>query len=289
MNPNTVTGDTTRQIVVENILTFEIEDRFHVDSPNMEPMNVRSRIIPILIHLLDRLDSQKVRATFFILGWVARKFPEVVALIDSRGYEVASHGFTHGDVRRMPIEKFAVEIARARQLLEDIIQKPVIGYKASSAFLGRDYLAHYRAMAEAGYHYDCSLFPDCSRMDALKPFSMAVDDQRTIKVIPQSAIRKMGVNVRFGEKSRILPTWFSVNSIRNLNGNGYQAMVNMKLWELDINLAQSSRREYFNYSTYGNLSLAEQKLMRILEEFRFTSCAQALGLSNGKIGKITAY
>jgi len=86
-----------------------------VENPDIEPADVRSRIIPLIMHLLDLLDDQKAKATFFVLGWVARKFPEVVALIDSRGNEIASHGFTHGDIRRMPIERFKTELVRSRK------------------------------------------------------------------------------------------------------------------------------------------------------------------------------
>ncbi len=101
--------------ILDNILTFEVEDRFHVENPDMELPDARSRIIPLIMHLLDMLDDQKARATFFVLGWVARKFPEVVALIDSRGNEVASHGFTHGDIRRMSPEEFRNELVRSKE------------------------------------------------------------------------------------------------------------------------------------------------------------------------------
>ncbi len=191
--------------VLDNMLTFEIEDRFHVENPDMEPPDARSRIIPLLIHLLDTLDKQKAHATFFILGWVARKFPEVVALIDSRGNEVASHGFTHGDIRKMPSDKIKSELERSREILEDIIGKPVYGYKATCPYLSRDNLSLYRLIAEAGYRYDSSLLADSPRMESLKPFPITISDGRSIIAIPQSARRKLGVVFRFGENIRILP------------------------------------------------------------------------------------
>ena len=123
---------------MKNILTFEVEDRFHVESPNTEVFGLKSRIIPILIHLLDFLDEQKAKATFFILGWVAKRFPEIAALIDYRGQEVANHGFSHGDIRKMSVEKLKRELEESKTLLEDIISKPVLGYKSASKFLGKE-------------------------------------------------------------------------------------------------------------------------------------------------------
>jgi polysaccharide deacetylase family protein (PEP-CTERM system associated) len=269
--------------IMDNMLTFEIEDRFHVENPDMESSEVRSRIIPLLIHLLDLLDNQKAHATFFILGWVARKFPEVVALIDSRGNEIASHGLTHGDVRKMPPEQFKSELERSRTMLEEIIQKPVYGYKAASPYLCRDQLSHYHLIAEAGYRYDASLLADGPRLESLKPFPIAVNDGRSIIAIPHSTRRKWGVAFRFGENLRILPGWFGINSIKSLNKKGYPAMVNMKLWEFDVHQPRSAGMDYFRFSQYGNLSLAEEKLTRLLDTFKFSSCAEVLRLT-GKNG-----
>ncbi|HBC46065.1 MAG TPA: hypothetical protein DCZ43_03365 [candidate division Zixibacteria bacterium] len=264
--------------IMDNMLTFEIEDRFHVENPNMEPPEARSRIIPLLIHLLDLLDNQKAHATFFVLGWVARRFPEVVALIDSRGNEVASHGFTHGDVRKMSPAKFRSELNRSKAILEDIIGKPVYGYKASSPYLCRDHLSHYRLMAEAGYRYDSSLLADSPRMESLKPFQITVEDASSIIAIPQSTRRKWGVLFRFGENVRILPGWFGLNSIKSFNDKGYPAVVNMKLWELDKHQPRIAGMEYYRFSQYGNLTLAEEKLNHLLDYFRFSSCAKYLEL-----------
>jgi polysaccharide deacetylase family protein (PEP-CTERM system associated) len=264
--------------VLDNILTFEVEDRFHVDNPDVEPADTKSRIIPLLLHLLDLLDEQKAKATFFVLGWVARKFPEVVSLIDSRGFEVGSHGFTHGDVRFMPKDKFESEIRRSKDILEEILGKPILGYKAPAPFLGRQHLPYFKIMANAGYRYDCSFLPENSKSESKKPFLVSVEPDKSIWAIPQSTNRRMGVMIRVGEYIRVLPGWFGLNSIKRLNEQGFPAMVNMKLWELDRYQARTPATELFKYSNFGNLSLAEEKLRHILDYFRFTSCSSQLKL-----------
>jgi polysaccharide deacetylase family protein (PEP-CTERM system associated) len=268
--------------IMDNMLTFEIEDRFDIENPELEPPEPNSGIIPLLIHILDLLDNQKAHATFFVLGRVARRFPEVVALIESRGNEVASHGFTHSDVRKMPSDKFKSELERSRALLESIIQKPVYGYKAASPYLCRDHLAHYQLIGKAGYRYDASLLADSPRMDGLRPFSMDIGEERSIIAIPHSTRRKWGVAFRFGENLRILPSWFVINSIKSLNRKGYPAMINMKLWEFDVHQPPSAGLGYFRFSEHGNLSLAEEKLTRLLDIFKFSSCAEVLGLTGGE-------
>jgi polysaccharide deacetylase family protein (PEP-CTERM system associated) len=262
--------------VLENILTFEVEDRFHVDSPEIEPVEVRSRIIPLLLRLLDLLDEQKARATFFVLGWVARKFPEVVTLLDARGHEIASHGFSHVDVRTMSQKMFETELWRSKALLEEILHKPLNGFKAAAPCLGNDHLHYYRIIAEAGYRYDCSFLPENSRIESTRPFSVTTETGKSMWVIPQTTRRQLGVMIRIGENMRVLPGWFGLSSIRRLNDAGFAAMVNLKLWELDMHHPRSAGKELFRYSEYGNMSLAEEKLRRILEYFRFTNCSEFL-------------
>jgi len=262
--------------ILDNILTFEVEDRFHVDIPDHEPVDARSRIIPLLIHLLDLLDSQKARATFFVLGWVARKFPEVVTLIDARGHEVASHGFSHSDVRSMPPSQFETELWRSRSLLEETLQKPVCGFKAAAASLGRDHLHYYKVIAEAGYRYDCSFLPANFRPESMRPFPVQTESGKSLFAIPQTVRRQMGVMIRVGENIRVLPGWYGLSSIKRLNDAGLPVMINMKLWELDTHHPRSAGKEVFKYSEFGNLSLAEEKLRRILEYFRFTTCSEIL-------------
>ena len=268
---------------LKNILTFEVEDRFHVENPDMEPLEVRSRIIPLLMHLLDLLDGQKAQATFFVLGWVARKFPEVVALIDTRGHEVASHGLSHGDIRHMPTNKFQDELQRSRAIIEEIIGKPVQGYKAATSNLGREHLALYRVIADAGYTYDCSMYADSPRIESQRPFAISTLSNKTVTVIPQSSTRILGVSIRFGENVRTLPSWLGFKTMKKLNDKGQKAMLNMKLWELDAYHPRSTGQEYFNYSEYGNLSLGEDKLRRLLEFFDFSSCSEALKHQDSRI------
>lgn len=263
---------------IKNILSFEVEDVFHAESHDIESIETKSRIIPNLIHLLDNLDEQKATATFFVLGPVAQKFPEVVALIDARGHEVASHGWSHGDIRKMSSEKLTGELERSRTILDDILQKPVFGFKAAGEYLGREHLSLYRQVAEAGYRYDCSLLSHGLPGKQNQPITVRFEEGGPIIAVPQSTVKKLGVSLRFSERLRLFPGWFVKRAIHSLNRRGYSAMISMKLWELDHHQRRPPGADYVNYSRYGNLNLAEEKLMRLLDIFEFASCAEVLGI-----------
>lgn len=274
-NQDSIGGDAG----VKNILSFEVEDIFHAESHDIESIETKSRIIPNLIHLLDHLDEQKAIATFFVLGWVSQRFPEVVALIDARGHEVASHGWYHGDIRKMSSEKLVIELERSRAILEEILQKPVFGFKAAGEYYGKEYLSLYRQVAEAGYRYDCSLLSHGLPGKQNQPLTVRFKEGGSIIAVPQSTVTKLGVSLQFSERLRLFPGWFVKRAIHSLNRNGYPAMINMKLWELDLHQRRPPTADYVNYSRYGNLNLAEEKLMRLLDIFEFASCAEVLKIT----------
>ena len=268
--------------MINNILTFEIEDKFNNDDPGQNDLIKKSRVIPNLIHLLDHLDQEKARATFFMLGTVARKFPEVAALIDSRGHEVASHGITHLPLKGMPLEKIEFELLKSKEELQEVIKKPVRGFKSADKYLARKELHIFKHIAEAGYNYDCSYFGHGSRIEINKISKIFTDKGNSLSIIPQSVRTELVFHIRFGEKVRAFPTWFVDSSIRKLNKNGQAAMINMKLWEIDKFHPRPAKSEYINFSTYGNIQFAEEKLKLLLASYKFVSCSEFLGLNDEK-------
>jgi len=178
---------------VKNILSFEVEDTFHADNPDYELDEVKSRIIPILIHLMSILDNQKARATFFVLGWVASRFPEIVSLLDSRGHEVACHGFSHKDISKMEPEKLKSEIRLSKETIENVLNKRIPGFRGACSPLGKEHLHILNEIAKAGFQYDCSTKAGTFAGKSSGPFDTRFKDGRSIKIIPQSAVKKWGL------------------------------------------------------------------------------------------------
>ena len=264
--------------VPANILSFEVEDRFHDGYRKIAPKDVRSRILPNLIHLLDLLDNQKTAATFFILGCVAEQFPEVVALIDARGHEVASHGYSHDYIEKIPPEKLADELTRSKTILEDVIQKQVLGFRPHQSFSRNTDPVIIETAARVGYSYFSGSLLKTRYLKPNRPVSTKTDDDSLIDIIPQSVFVMWGMKIGFSEKLRVYPSWFIQRAISRLGRQKLRAIINLKLWELDRNQLRPAGSDYTDYARYGNLNLVEEKLTRLLDLFEFSSFEKSLGL-----------
>jgi polysaccharide deacetylase family protein (PEP-CTERM system associated) len=109
--------------------------------------------------LLELLARTGVKSTMFVLGKLAEKFPDVVREIDAAGHEVGSHGYGHVEIFKQSREEFAQDLARSKKLLEEIVGKPVRGYRAPDFSIVRDSLWALEVLAEQGFEYDSSIFP----------------------------------------------------------------------------------------------------------------------------------
>lgn len=149
---------------VRNIFTIDVEDWFQVENyasvierdrwPELE-----LRVEANVDRLLALLAAKDVRATFFILGWVAERVPELVRRVARAGHEVASHGWSHRPIWNLTREQFAQEVRRSRELLCKLSGQDVTGYRAPTFSITRETLWALESLAAAGYRYDSSIFP----------------------------------------------------------------------------------------------------------------------------------
>lgn len=155
------------------LITIDVEDWFQVE--NFKPWipfsswpSCELRVEKNTQRLLDLFDSvelnnkqqttgnartNKLRATFFVLGWLAERLPGLVREIQARGHEVASHGYNHGLGNRQSLEDLKKDLIDSKELLEDIIGEPVYGYRAPSFSVNDDIL---KVIEDCGYRYDSS-------------------------------------------------------------------------------------------------------------------------------------
>jgi polysaccharide deacetylase family protein (PEP-CTERM system associated) len=147
-----------------NAMTVDVEDYFHVaalaqsiDRAKWGEMEYRAEASTR--RLLDLFELSNIRATFFVLGWVAKRSPDLVREIARRGHEVASHGMSHKLVFNQTPEEFSSETYESKALLEDLIGAPVLGYRASTYSITNRSLWALDILHEAGFAYDSSIFP----------------------------------------------------------------------------------------------------------------------------------
>ncbi|KXS50655.1 MAG: chitooligosaccharide deacetylase, partial [Marinobacter sp. T13-3] len=156
--------DRTQSAQPLHAMSVDVEDYFHVaalsnviprDSWSSQPLRVRENTE----RLLALFERHHVKATFFVLGWVAEHCPDLVREIDRAGHEIASHGYSHQLIYRQTPEEFRQETRHSRQLLEDLTGKPVVGYRAASYSITRDSLWALDILVECGFKWDSSIFP----------------------------------------------------------------------------------------------------------------------------------
>ena len=200
-----------------NILTFDVEDWFHVlDNPatkgEKQWMQLESRIHQNMDRIMDLLEKNHQKATFFSMGWVARKYPEIIKKIDSLGYEIASHSDMHQLAYEFNREEFRQDLERSVKSIEDITGKKVRAYRAPGFSLMQENKWVFEELINNGIEIDCSVFPAQRAHGGFKEFGYAepayidINGQK-IKEFPINIYPILGNNIIFsgGGYFRLLP------------------------------------------------------------------------------------
>lgn len=260
-------------------LTVDVEDYFQVAAfdgciaptdweqyPQRAATNTR--------RLLDLFDKQGAKATFFVLGWIAERNPDLVREIAARGHEVASHGYSHAKADTMTPEAFYQDVLKARLLLESIIGKPVVGYRAPSFSIGKQNEWAFARLKEAGYQYTSSTYPVVHDHYGTPDWPQAPYQRpEGIWEIPMPVLNRWGMQLPIagGGYFRLLPYWLSRSFIRSfLNRTAHPYMFYFHPWEIDPQqprIEQAPARSRFRH--YVNLHRMEGKIAALLRDFNW--------------------
>ena len=266
---------------VVNAMTIDVEDYFHVSVfdgvvPRAQWETLETRVAANTDHLLELFDEHHVQATFFVLGWVAKRVPDLVRRIAAGGHEIASHGYAHRLVYDQTPVAFRDDVRRAKALLEDQGGAPVRGYRAPSYSVTPRSLWALDVLIEEGYSYDSSIFP--IRHDRYgiplsprHPFVMERNG-RTLVEAPASTTRVGPLNLPIGGGGyfRILPYGWTRWGIERVNRlEGRPAIFYLHPWEIDPNQPTLRTSRLGQFRHYRNLHTTEQRLRRLLSDFRF--------------------
>lgn len=267
---------------MRNALTIDIEDYYHVSAfekvvRREDWEHYESRVEQNTERVLAMLDEMHVKATFFILGWVAEQYPHLVRRIVSAQHEVACHGYTHRRIYTLTPEEFRHEIRQAKRLIEDAGGAPVMGYRAPSYSVTAQSLWALEILLEEGFKYDSSIFPirhDLYGIPGHERFAHRLGPQglRSLVELPLSTVRVCGVNIPVagGGYLRILPYAITHFGIRYLNHYERQpAIVYFHPWEIDAAQPRLQASWKSRVRHYTNLRRMEAKLRRLLASFAF--------------------
>lgn len=154
----------TKTPALRNAMSIDVEDYFQVSAfaPHIRREDwsgLECRVERNIGRILELLADQQVKATFFTLGWIAERYPQVVRAIVAGGHELASHGYGHERASDLNPAAFLADIASAKKLLEDLGGVPVVGYRAPSFSIGKGNLWAFDVLLDAGYRYSSSVYP----------------------------------------------------------------------------------------------------------------------------------
>ena len=272
-----------------NALTIDVEDYYHVSA--FEKLirvdaweQCESRVERNTQRLLALLDTHQTHATFFVLGWVAERYPHLVRAIAKHGHEVASHGYSHRRVYTQTPEQFRAETRRSKQLLEDSIGQPILGYRAASYSITRQNLWALDILQEEGFLYDSSIFPvhhDLYGIPDYPRFCHVIQGPHGSGLVefPLSTLQRAGTRLPIagGGYFRLFPYALTRWGLRQINQREQQpAVFYLHPWEIDPQQPRVAARGLARFRHYHNLHKVEARLSRLLNDFTFGTMADIL-------------
>lgn len=274
---------------ISNALTVDVEDYFQVaafsdvidptDWPKME-----SRVVANTHRLLDLFDESDTKVTFFVLGWVAERQPELVREVVDRGHELACHGYSHQLIYQQSPKTFREETTRAKTILEQTAQVPVLGYRAASYSITPKSNWALDILVECGFQYDSSIFPVRHDRYGMPgghrwPNMMCTEKGQEIVEFPLSTLKLAGATLPIagGGYFRIYPYAFTRWALKSINKHDSKPFIfYLHPWELDPDQPRIQASLLSRFRHYHNLHRSENRLRSLLTDFSFSPIVQVL-------------
>lgn len=269
----------TPPVILRNALTIDVEDYFQVSAfaPHIARADwprLECRVEANIERILLLLDSRRIHATFFTLGWIAERYPAMLRRVADAGHEVASHGYAHLRASDQSAAQFADDVRRSKSILEQLTGLAVRGYRAPSFSIGAANLWAFDVLQEEGYRYSSSIYPirhDHYGMPDAPRFAWRPRGSHGVLELPVSTVRLRGRNWPAGGGGyfRLMPYALSRWLLRRINSRDGQAGIfYFHPWELDPGQPRPpglSTRTRFRH--YLNLGRMEARLGRLTGDF----------------------
>jgi polysaccharide deacetylase family protein (PEP-CTERM system associated) len=279
----------TPGVDVPVVLSFDVEEHFLIEAAVglsvAEELqgHYRQRVDTATRWLLEDLGEAGVRATFFVVGHIARYNPGLVRDIALGGHEVASHGLDHSRLQRHTAATFRAAVRTSKDLLEDTSGTAVTGFRAPTFSLVPETSWAVDVLAEAGFRYDSSIYPvrhDRYGVPAAPrtPFVVRGREQGILE-LPPLTYRFLGMNVPVGGGGyfRLLPTWLLHRGIAQMRAHGGPAVVMLYFhpWEFDTQQARLPLRRLARWRTYAGIGRTRERLRQLLRGPAFVRANEA--------------
>jgi polysaccharide deacetylase family protein (PEP-CTERM system associated) len=268
-----------RVVPEKQVLTVDVEDYFHVSAfekaiDRSDWVNLEQRVEASTHRLLELFSEHNAKCTFFTLGWVAERYPNLIKAIVDQGHELASHGFSHQRATIMTPDEFREDVSRSKQVLEAASGQAILGYRAPSFSFNDSNVWVYNILKELGFEYSSSTYPIKHDLYGVPKWPrFKYERPEGIIEIPVPTIRKNSTNTGIGGGGyfRLYPYWFSKKRINNyLTKENQPYSFYFHPWEIDPEqprIAGASIKSKLRH--YLNLSRMEGKVVKLLDDYQW--------------------
>jgi polysaccharide deacetylase family protein (PEP-CTERM system associated) len=268
-----------RVVPEKQVLTVDVEDYFHVSAfekaiDRSDWVNLEQRVEASTHRLLELFSEHNAKCTFFTLGWVAERYPNLIKAIVDQGHELASHGFSHQRATNMTPDEFREDVSRSKQVLEAASGQAILGYRAPSFSFNDSNVWVYNILKELGFEYSSSTYPIKHDLYGVPKWPrFKYERPEGIIEIPVPTIRKNNTNTGIGGGGyfRLYPYWFSKKRINNyLTKENQPYSFYFHPWEIDPEqprIAGASIKSKLRH--YLNLSRMEGKVVKLLDDYQW--------------------
>lgn len=279
----------TEQPKVKHAMTVDVEDYFHVAAfskviDTSKWSEYPSRVERNTDVLLELFKQKNIKATFFVLAWVAERYPQIVKAIVEQGHELASHGYSHQLVYEQSPDIFREETHKSKTILEDIGQKPVLGYRAASYSITAKSLWALDILAELGFTWDSSIFP--VRHDNYgmpnspeQPYQIKTA-HGVLTEFPLTTAKVLGLSIPAagGGYFRQYPYFVSKYLFNRASLNQTRPQIfYLHPWEIDPDQPRVEGASWFSqFRHYTNIQRCLPRLERLVDDFSFTTVSDSL-------------
>ncbi len=272
---------------MQNAISIDVEDWFCANNIS-ETINIKkwekceSRIKQNTFRILSILDKKGVKATFFVLGWIAERYPEIVVKISSEGHEIATHGYSHSLLTKLTPQEFEKDLCQSIETIRRCTDQEIIGFRAPSFSITRATFWAFDVLRKYKIKYDSSIFPVKYHPD----YGVPDVPEGPYKVkdglweFPLSCFKVFGKNVPCsgGGYFRVFPYFFTRYGIRKCNSSKRPVVFYLHPWEVDPQQPKIDISPLKSFRHYYNLDKTEKRLEHLLDDFEFTTIKEVLKL-----------
>lgn len=264
------------------VFSIDVEDWFHIldlaSAPRLyEWNNLPSRVETNFVRLLDLSGQHGVRCTCFFVGWVAQRFPHLVKVALERGHEIASHGWAHRLAYELTPKEFYEDAARAKEVLEQISGRRVLGYRCAGFSVSKDNAWLFDELIRAGYVYDASVFPGPRahggwRNGRYFPYLVCRPDGSLVE-FPMTIKKVLGWPFCFfgGGYLRLFPLSLIIRMTARVLDQGRPAIFYVHPREIDPAHPRLLMSPWRRFKSYTNVETTAVKLHQLLDAFEFAT------------------